>query len=108
MGLRKGQNNGAHGVKGKSGRKPKAFTLLKRRIEAEKQDDAEYAFTLYASVMRDKNAPLDLRLDCADWVASRVLGKPTQPLRGDGESPLLIQLNAVDYRNGLDTLKPQE
>ena len=38
MQKRKG-NNGNHGAKGKSGRKPSAFTKLKRRIESEKEDD---------------------------------------------------------------------
>lgn len=76
---------GKGGKKGRSGRKVKAFTLLKQRIEAEKQDDAEYAFALYAAVMRDETQPIELRLDCSDWVSNRVLGKPKerQEISGD-------------------------
>lgn len=76
---------GKGGKKGRSGRKVKAFTLLKQRIEAEKQDDAEYAFSLYASVMRDETQPIELRLDCSDWVANRVMGKPKERTEHSGE-----------------------
>ena len=65
------------------GRPTKEATLLreelKARMKAEKIADAEYAFALYAETMRDTSQKLELRLDCADWVAQRVLGKPTQP-----------------------------
>lgn len=67
-----------------SGRKPKAFTLLKARIEAEKKEDAEYAFAMYASVMRDGGQPISLRLECANWVANRVLGLPKAPTEMSG------------------------
>lgn len=67
-----------HGKKGKSGRKPKLFTQLKHRIESERTDDAEYAFALFASVMRDPTQPIDLRLDCGREVMNRVLGKPQE------------------------------
>lgn len=78
---------GKGGQKGRSGRKVKAFTLLKQRIEAEKKDDAEYAFALYAGVMQDETQPLPLRLECADWVSNRVLGRPTQPTGQDQTMP---------------------
>lgn len=81
---------GKGGVKGRSGRKPKAFTILKRRIESEKKEDAEYAFAMYASVMRDDDLPLALRLDCADWIANRVLGKPKEPVDHSGEVILRV------------------
>lgn len=77
MGKREG-NNGNHGAKGRSGRKPKLYTELKHRIEAERKDDAEYAFALLASVMRDPAQPLELRLDCGREVMNRVLGKPKE------------------------------
>jgi len=90
MGLRKGQNNGNHGKKGASGRKPSAFTLLKRRIESEKSDDAEYAFALYSQVMRDDTQPMELRLNCGDWIANRVLGKPKDRTEQSGELVIRI------------------
>lgn len=100
MGKRVG-NNGNGGKKGRSGRKPKAFTTLKKRIEAQKQEDAEYAFSLYASVMHDAEQPLALRLDCADWVANRVLGKAKerQEISGDQDHPIRV-VYVNDWRGG--------
>lgn len=83
-----------------AGRKPKAFTVLKNRIEAERADDAEYAFALYASVMRDDKQLLPLRLQCAAEIMDRVLGKPTQKneLAGkDGAELVIRYIN--DWRN---------
>ncbi len=74
------------------GRKPSAFTLLKRRIEAEKIDDAEYAFALYAQTMRDETKPLGLRLECASWVANRVLGTPKAHNETDHAGELVIRV----------------
>ncbi len=71
-----------------SGRKPKAFTLLKKRIETEQTADADYAFALYAAVMRDGAQAISLRLECADWIANRVLGKPKEKLEHSGEIAL--------------------
>ena len=81
---------GKGGVKGRSGRKPSKFTELRRRIESERVDDADYAFALYAEVMRDATEPLELRLSCADWIANRVLGKPKERLEhsGDKDAPM--------------------
>jgi len=88
--MAKRTNNGNHGAKGRSGRRPKAFTILKQRIEQEKQDDAEFAFTLYASVMRDETQPMELRLDCGDWISNRVMGKPKEKQERTGEMVIKI------------------
>lgn len=61
-----------------AGRKPKAFTLLKRRIEKERGEDAEYAFSLFAHVMRDESHDMPLRLHCAEEIMNRVWGKAKQ------------------------------
>ena len=84
------------GVKGRSGghpnsgRKPSAYTQLKRRIESERVEDAEYAFALYVAVMRNESEPISMRMAAADWVANRVLGKPKEKIEhsGDAEKPL--------------------
>lgn len=81
---------GRGGARKGAGRKPGAFTLLRNRVEAERVDDAEYAFTLYASVMRDDKQPLELRLECADWVENRVLGKPKEKQEQSGEMVIRI------------------
>lgn len=88
MALRKGQrqgNNGNHGAPGRSGRKPKAITLLKRQLIENGKEDAEYAYSLYVSVMQDEAQPTELRLQCADWIANRVLGKPKERAEISGE-----------------------
>ena len=83
------------GVRPNSGRKPKAFTLLKRRIETERVEDAEYAFALLASVMRDANQDIERRLGCAEKIMDRVLGKPKTltEITGANGDPLLIRLD---------------
>lgn len=65
-----------HGVRGKSGRKPGAYTQLRRRIETERVDDAEYGFALYVGVMRNEDEELPVRLSAADWVVRQVVGNP--------------------------------
>lgn len=85
MALKNG-NRQAHGGKRKgAGRKPKLFTQLKHRIESERKDDAEYAFSLFASVMRDPEQSIELRLDCGREVMNRVLGKPQERHELSGE-----------------------
>jgi hypothetical protein len=84
-------NNGNHGAKGRSGRKPSAFTILKRRVQQEKIEDAEYAFSLYATVMRDESEEKQMRLAAADWIAKRVLGQPTQPMAQDDRLKDLLE-----------------
>ena len=76
--------------KSSAGRKPKAFTVFRRRLEAEKIEDAEYAFGLYVEVMRDGDSPIDLRLDCADWIANRVLGRPKERIEQSGELKVVV------------------
>lgn len=80
------------GKRAGAGRKPSKFTELRRRIESERVDDADYAFSLYAEVMRDATEPLELRLSCADWIANRVLGKPKEKVEhsGDKDAPLVF------------------
>ena len=78
------------------GRKKKEITLLRERIEAEKKDDAEYAFALYAQTMRDAEQPLNLRLQCADWVRAQVVGRPKQQIGNDDTGKFVI---AVEYVN---------
>lgn len=70
------KNNG--GKRKGAGRKPKAYTEFKRRLEKERIEDADYAFWLHSEVMRDDKQPISLRLDCGTWIADRVLGKPVQ------------------------------
>lgn len=77
------KNNG--GKRKGAGRKPKAYTQFKRRLEQEKIEDADYAFWLHTKVMQDDEQSIELRLQCADWIANRVLGKPKERAEISGE-----------------------
>lgn len=92
------------GPRPNSGRKPKPFTVLKRRIEAERVDDAEYGFALFVTVMRNDNEAIDLRLNCAREVMDRVLGKPKQigELTGKNGTPLATLNATVDLSGHTD------
>lgn len=96
--LKNGVIGAMGGKRDNAGAKPKLFTLLKRSVQ-EKTDDAEYAFSLYAKTMRDEKQTLTLRLDCANWIANRVLGKPkiAIDLQASGD----IGVRFADYRIGL-------
>lgn len=100
-------NNGNHGAKGKSGRKPKAITLLKRQLIENGKEDAEYAYSLYVSVMQDETQSVELRLQCADWIANRVLGKPKERAEITGEVAVkaYVGINPDDW-NVADSSKP--
>jgi hypothetical protein len=76
-----------------AGRKPKAFAVLKRRLENERIEDAEYAFALYVAVMRSENEGMTLRLDCAREVMDRVLGKPKQLAEVESKAQILVSID---------------
>lgn len=101
MSLQKGQrigNNGNHGAKGRSGRKPSAYTILKSRIESEKANDAERAFALYVAVMDNPDEPTHIRLAAAAWICDRVLGKPKEhrDLAGNVTLRVVYDSNRID------------
>lgn len=87
------------GVKGRSGgkrpnsgRKQSLYRQLKQRLEIERVQDAEYAFALYAAVMRNEDELVGTRMAAADWVANRVLGKPQEKRELSGG----LNLNQID------------
>ncbi len=81
------------GPRSRSGRKPGAFTVLKRRIESERAEDADYGFALFVSTMRDDNQDLELRLSCAREVMDRVLGRPKQPAEVETKAQILVSID---------------
>lgn|SRR5574343_58975 len=85
-----------HGVKGRSGRKPLAATLLKRKLEEEKRVDADRAFSFLVAVMDSEDEPTAIRLEAADKILDRVIGKATQRL----DQKIDATLN--DWRAGKD------
>jgi len=74
------------------GRKPKAATLLKRKLQEEKLAEAEYAFALLCDWMHNENVPIDFRRSCALDVLDRVLGKPKQAVTVT-EKPKMLVMN---------------
>jgi hypothetical protein len=86
----KRSNNGNHGAKGRSGRKPSEYTLLKRRIIAENVEDADRAFDLYVQIMDNPLEDTQMRLAAADRVMDRVLGKATE--HSQQERKIIIEI----------------
>lgn len=60
------------------GRKPKLATLLKRKITADKIGAAEMAFTYLVNVVTNEAVPTPVRVDAANLVLNRVMGRPVE------------------------------
>lgn len=98
------------GVKGKSGgarpnsgAKPSAYTQLKRRLQAEKIEDAEYAFSLYAQVMKDEAQAMPMRLSAATWIAERVLGKAQDKTNLSGDVLIRVIRETINDQRDSDS-----
>lgn len=63
-----------------AGRKPTAYTLLKRRVIAESLDEAEKSFDFYVQVRDNEDEPTSIRLAAADKILDRVLGKAKEQM----------------------------
>lgn len=74
---------GRGGARPNSGRKPSAYTQLKRRVIAEQIDEAEKSFDFYVQVRDNPNEPTELRLAACDKILDRVLGRPNAKLELD-------------------------
>ena len=61
-------------------------------MEAERIEDAEYAFALFVTVMRSSSEDMPVRLDCAREVMDRVLGRPKQTNEHSGPNGKAISL----------------
>ena len=75
-----------------AGRKPKAYTILKRRLIAELGEEAEKCFDFYIQVRNNPEEPTALRLEAARRIEERVFGKPMQPLGNDDTGKLVIEI----------------
>jgi hypothetical protein len=71
------------GARKGAGRKPTAYTQLRKRLENEKIEDAEAAFDFYVQVLNNPNEPTAVRMAAADRIQDRILGKAMQ--RGENE-----------------------
>lgn len=80
--------NGGHRLG--AGRKRTPYKNLQTRLEAEKAADAEYGLSLFVAVMRDVTQPISLRLQCAEKVQDRVLGKSKERQEQSGNVILRV------------------
>ena len=85
---RSGGNRGNHGAPGRSGRKPTAVTLLKRRLVQDKIEEAEASFAFLVAVRDNDDEPTALRVAAAETILDRVLGKAMQMTGEAGEKEL--------------------
>ena len=85
MPLKNGVKRANGGKRKNAGRKPKAITLLKRELIAERGKQAEYALDLFISAMHDASRKDEIRLAAAREVLDRVLGKPAQVVANPGD-----------------------
>ncbi len=76
-------NNGNHGAPGRSGRKPGAATILRRRLVADKVEEAEASFAYLCATRDNEDEWGSLRLAAAGMILERVLGKPRQDVTLD-------------------------
>jgi len=87
-------SNGGKGAKGGrregSGRKPKAATILKRKLQADHALSAADAFNLLDRFMRDEALDPALRRQCANDILDRVLGKPKQAVDVNLQRRILV------------------
>jgi hypothetical protein len=61
-----------------AGRKPKELTILKRRMIADKAEEAEASFGFLVAVRDNPSEPTNLRLVAAQTILDRVLGRATE------------------------------
>lgn len=96
---RKG-NNGNHGAKGRSGRRPTAVTLLKRRLIENKIDEAEASFAFLVAVRDNEDEPTALRVAAAEQILDRVLGKAKQQVSADVNAvgSITINVKRIEHR----------
>ena len=68
--------------------RPKLPKEVKEMFKAATADAAQ----LLIDTMNDPDADLKLRIDCAEKVIERVYGKPPQPIDGNVDGTLVIEL----------------
>lgn len=73
--------NGHGGYRAGSGRKPRAVTIARRAIVANKIATAEEAFAFHEAIMHDEDQPTAIRAASASWLYENVMGKPLQMTR---------------------------
>jgi hypothetical protein len=88
--LKNGAKSGRGGPRPGSGRKPNPAKILRKKLHAERAEEAEYAFDILCEWMHDESLPRNFRRDCANDVLDRVLGKPKQAIDLKETSKILV------------------
>lgn len=87
-----GRRPGAGRPKGSKNRNTLTLEGIQGKSLEEIREDAKYALGLFNWVQRNERLPLDLRLKCAEQVANRYYGKPTQHTELSGTDELRVTL----------------
>lgn len=74
---------GRGGKREGAGRKPSAYTELKRRVIAEQMDEAEKSFDFYVQVRNNPEESTEVRMAAADRILDRVIGRPSNKFEID-------------------------
>lgn len=106
MSTRKTPHGGAR--KG-AGRKLSAATQLRRMMEQEKLDEAEKSFNFLVQTRDDENVARALRVECAEKIMDRIMGKPKQSseITGKDGGPVVFRLNIKGTDGKIVDLTPE-
>lgn len=72
-----------HGMKGRSGRKPQAATILRRRLIENKVEEAEASFAFLVEVRDNVEEQTPVRVESAKEILNRVIGKSIEMKQDD-------------------------
>lgn len=92
--LKNGNKQAEGGRRSNAGRKPKAVTILKRRIIENRVNEADASFAFLCDVRDNNEEPTALRVEAAKMVFEIVCGKPKQAI--DASLNAKVDLNSID------------
>jgi hypothetical protein len=85
--LKNGNKQANGGKRQGAGRKPKAATILKRRMIENKIEEAEASFAYWVAVRDNEKELSNIRLEASKLIWEHLMGKPTQPIGQDPKMP---------------------
>lgn len=94
-----GRNKAGQFVKGVSGN-PGGMKKMDAKVKEMLTKATPDAAKLLAETVKDKDAPLKLRLKAAEIVMDRVYGKPTQPIEGGDNAINIVLASSLDVFAG--------
>jgi hypothetical protein len=89
------------GARSRSGRKPKELTILKRRMIADKAEEAEASFGFLVAVRDNPSEPTNLRLVAAQTILDRVFGRATERSIEQKQITIKVIREAPEQRNSI-------